>query len=236
MNTDTTSIVRPASNLAALASQINAEHTAAAAAFVTGIDRARACGELLLHAKRLCAHGQWLPWLERNCPGVGNRQAQKYMRLARNWEKLKLANANSGAHLPINAALAELAAPAITDDDVPELPHHVADWLAAGREVLGTQPGFLDDGDSDADFYVVRLVPSATHPGYVFVGSYVGSEQVVTKKPVRLAGVGRTLKSQGITPNALAALEWCEGGGAAAENPWLDRVWAVEPVWKSGVV
>lgn len=46
------------------------------------IDHARECGELLVQAKDQIGHGGFLVWLTDNCR-VKPRQAQKYMRLAR---------------------------------------------------------------------------------------------------------------------------------------------------------
>ena len=107
--------VRPAVDLAQLASRINDEHAAAIAAFGVGVDRARSCGLLLNEAKRLCRHGEWLPWLAKNCPAVGVRQAQKYMRLAAKWAELASANANPDSHSTIDKALATLAESAPAD-------------------------------------------------------------------------------------------------------------------------
>ena len=38
----------------------------------------------------------WLPWLKKNCPGIGHRTAQKY---------IALANANRGSHLNQSTSL-----------------------------------------------------------------------------------------------------------------------------------
>jgi hypothetical protein len=65
-----------------LASRIREAHTGVAAAFVSAIDRAIDAGETLIIAKKskLIPHGQWGKFLKR-C-GVGDRQAERYMRLA----------------------------------------------------------------------------------------------------------------------------------------------------------
>lgn len=41
-------------------------------------------GADLLKAKATLRHGQWLPWLAKNCPAVSDRTANAYMRLASN--------------------------------------------------------------------------------------------------------------------------------------------------------
>jgi hypothetical protein len=60
---------------------------------------------LLLRAKELVEHGQWLLWLAENIDFTP-RQAQKLMRLASKWNEIQAApNANSGTHLTsINGA------------------------------------------------------------------------------------------------------------------------------------
>jgi hypothetical protein len=46
-------------------------------------DRKLRCGRDLLAAKAQVSPGLWLVWLEANCPDVGERSAQMYMRLAK---------------------------------------------------------------------------------------------------------------------------------------------------------
>lgn len=40
-------------------------------------------GEMLNHAKKIVGHGNWLPWLETNCPKLTEQSAQRYMKLAK---------------------------------------------------------------------------------------------------------------------------------------------------------
>ena len=74
--------IKASNSLADLAARINAEHEAATASILTAIQRAIAAGKLLLEAKAQLKHGQWLPWLKRNCKFPA-RTATHYMRLAR---------------------------------------------------------------------------------------------------------------------------------------------------------
>lgn len=54
----------------------NNDHFAAAnASMRRGVEHAIAGGTLLLEAKGLVAHGEWIPWLQENCK-IGPRQAQ----------------------------------------------------------------------------------------------------------------------------------------------------------------
>lgn len=98
-------------NLGALAKRINAEHELFLAVTFKGLEHARNVGEMLTQAKEEFAHGEWLPWVEKNL-SFGKRQAQKYMRLAERWKEIK---ANRDALLGIDAALRLLV------DDLPEL-------------------------------------------------------------------------------------------------------------------
>jgi phage N-6-adenine-methyltransferase len=91
-----------------LAEAIEREHQAATRAARASIEHAIRCGELLLQAKALVAHGEWLPWIKSNL-SFGPRQAQKYCRLAEHDDLLQMRT--PGSHLSINDALAALADP-----------------------------------------------------------------------------------------------------------------------------
>jgi hypothetical protein len=70
----------PESELNRLARAVRAEHQAAEAAFESAVRHAQRCRVLLLEAKALCGHGEWLPWLRE--VGVPFQTASTYMRLA----------------------------------------------------------------------------------------------------------------------------------------------------------
>jgi Protein of unknown function (DUF3102) len=120
--------------LPALASSINEHLRAANAAVKRGLDHAIAAGLLLLEAKELVAHGQWLPWLQAN--HIGARQAQTYMRLARNRHKLDAIKNESDSYLTIAAAEALVGRPR------PEQPHGLPGQLdlLGGPEVPPPPP------------------------------------------------------------------------------------------------
>ena len=63
-----------------LANRIRDAHTGVGAAFSSAMDRAIDAGQTLSIAKGLVPHGQWGKYLK-HC-GVGERQAERYMRLA----------------------------------------------------------------------------------------------------------------------------------------------------------
>ena len=66
---------------------------------------------LLIEAKELVQHGDWLPWLESNTEVVP-RQCQKYMRLAENWDEIEAKCESGGTYFGgINDALKLIAKP-----------------------------------------------------------------------------------------------------------------------------
>jgi hypothetical protein len=72
---------RLSNSLTDLADRINIAAQESALAEVTSAAKAIEAGTLLIEAKQLCRHGEWLPFLER--AGTPERKAQRYMRLAR---------------------------------------------------------------------------------------------------------------------------------------------------------
>ncbi len=86
---------------AALAAKINHEHDLACKDTRSALEHVVAAGELLIEAKASLPHGAWIPWV-RDHTHVSPRQAQKYMRVARNKSAL-------GAHLTLTEALIGLA-------------------------------------------------------------------------------------------------------------------------------
>jgi len=113
-----------------LTQDIRREHEAAQRAFASAVEHAVRCGELLAEAKAQIRHGEWLPWLAENFP-ASVRTAQGYMRLAAQ------PNAQALAHLGIEGALRQLAAPpAVHLDEADE------------RRLLHDAHGRLEDTES----------------------------------------------------------------------------------------
>lgn len=94
-------------SLADLAARIRAEHEATAVALKRSVEHAMAAGDLLIEAKKLLKHGQWLPWLDEHCV-MSERTAQLYMRCARNREAIEAKSATAIADLNLNEAAALL--------------------------------------------------------------------------------------------------------------------------------
>jgi hypothetical protein len=89
-----------------LAARIRAEHEAASGALKSSVGHAITAGELLIEAKALVKHGQWLPWLQNHC-AISERTAQLYMRCARSRKEIE-ANTQCVADLTLNEAAALL--------------------------------------------------------------------------------------------------------------------------------
>lgn len=96
-------------SLISLAHDICREHEHAYGKAREALEHARRAGELLIEAKAVVEHGQWLPWLATNVP-FSERTAQGYMRLASRWPELEAKSATV-ADLPLRAALKALAEP-----------------------------------------------------------------------------------------------------------------------------
>ena len=90
-----------------LARRVNVAFRESRRAFCRSIEHAIECGTLLIEAKELVRHGNWITWLEANTE-VSPRAAQKLIRLARNQDAI-MANAPDRAHLAVNSALELIA-------------------------------------------------------------------------------------------------------------------------------
>ncbi len=75
-------------DLTKLAAEINQQHEQCLDAFRTTLAHAVRTGELLLQAKSAVERGGWVPWVEANCR-VSLREAQRYMKLAKEISKLQ---------------------------------------------------------------------------------------------------------------------------------------------------
>jgi hypothetical protein len=109
-------LVAGSNRLPILGVGINDHLAAAEAATKRGLEHAIAAGLLMIEAKGLVDHGKWLLWLQANCH-VGVRQAQTFMRLARNRHKVEAFKNAAAAHLTIATAEALVGRPR------PERPH-----------------------------------------------------------------------------------------------------------------
>jgi hypothetical protein len=93
-----------------LAVEIEAHHQSAYRLAAGAVDHALRCGDLLIEAKGRVKHGEWLPWL-RSVTTISIRQAQNYMRLAKNRTEIEAAKTQRLSYLPIRDAIALLTEP-----------------------------------------------------------------------------------------------------------------------------
>ena len=147
-------------HLTELADQVRDAIVASDAAHLTATAKALEAGNLLIAAKEECQHGDWLPFLER--AGLGERQAQRLMQLARSGLK-----SDTVSHLGgIKAAL-----------------NWLANWaLPAGDEVIYVS---LDHRVDASDGWVACILPSEITGHYnVTVIGPQGATYTTTGKPV----------------------------------------------------
>jgi hypothetical protein len=91
----------------------NASYAACRGAAESALAHAIDTGRHLAAAKVEVAHGDWLPWLAKNCPDISPRTAQRCMQL--HGQRDELANTSRATHLSLAAALELLAQPAEAD-------------------------------------------------------------------------------------------------------------------------
>ena len=77
----------PKNKTKGIAALINIELKAVENSFGSATKHALAAGDLLIKAKALVRHGEWLPWLEKNC-NCTRQMAANYMRLAANGKRV----------------------------------------------------------------------------------------------------------------------------------------------------
>ena len=123
-----------------LAARINSEHEACHASMRKGLEHALKAGALLLEAKAGLPHGEWLPWLKENCPDIGERTVQRYMRLAENRDELGAKSATV-ADLSMRAAEKALTTPREIEGTDPTLASYLP-W--SERNVPPEHQAFLE--------------------------------------------------------------------------------------------
>jgi hypothetical protein len=186
-------------SLVDLAARIRTEHNGAQAAVKRGIEHVIAAGELLIEAKAQLKHGQWLPWLEEHC-GLSDRTASRYMRVARNKDKLgenghvsdlSLRGAVDAltAHIPpdVSEELAKANSKCVElwIEDASRRYPHTAEAFANGFADLPKPVEVLEVFETAAaDFMrpLASIRESSTAPGYYDVFYLDGCSEIVTGK------------------------------------------------------
>lgn len=105
-------------SLDALAIRINEQQEQIEQAWGMTLELAKQAGEMLIEAKRLAGHGNWLPWLEAKCR-VSASMAEKYMKIAKGWDLLAAGNPEHVPNLSIRDAVKLLTKPRSPKAEVP---------------------------------------------------------------------------------------------------------------------
>jgi DNA N-6-adenine-methyltransferase (Dam) len=111
----------------------NHEHALCQVAVESAVQHAIRAGEALIEAKKRVAHGEWLGELRANFVGSIDL-AEKYMRLARNSERVL--NLTERSIRKALAALSDSTIASLTSSESDEW-YTPAEYIAAAREVLG---------------------------------------------------------------------------------------------------
>lgn len=126
-------------SLDALAIRINEQQAKIEQAWGMTLELAKQAGEMLIEAKRLAGHGNWLPWLETNCR-VSASMAEKYVKIAKGWDVLAAGNPEHVPNLGIRDAVKLLAKPRSPKDEMPPTIDAEFTELAAEAEAPPTDP------------------------------------------------------------------------------------------------
>ncbi|MGY2988721.1 DUF3102 domain-containing protein [Bradyrhizobium sp. USDA 4508] len=163
--------------LPVLADEIKAALKGLTATATTAFEYAVSVGDKLVEAKALLHHGEWLPWLNDHC-SLSERQAQKYMRIARAKEALA-AKAPLTADLTIERAI---------------------EVLAVAKPISLLPPaGFMRLGEYKSCNVVIA--PSYQHPGFFYVTRYIWA-----KHTGEIVGGRRPMRSDYVEPMIVAML------------------------------
>ena len=82
-----------------LAVKINEKLNQINVAMLSVVPRAMELGDLLKQAKQMVGHGQFITWLDANCPGLPKRTAERYMWYADNRAEVEAKAKEKGANL-----------------------------------------------------------------------------------------------------------------------------------------
>jgi hypothetical protein len=183
--------------LADLAQRINDAHEQVVDSARTTLERAIACGKLLLEAKELVPHGEWAAWIENNFRGSA-RSSQAYMRVANGLPQLESAVT---ADLSLDQALKLLSEPkAETTLAV------LADHKPIQDKKVIPAPGMrlIFDHDRGPDGHDYVAVEPSEHEHYFYVTRIQlpageGGIAEGLKKPIFCSFVDFTIDSMGGT-------------------------------------
>ena len=98
----------------------------------------RRWGELMVEAKKLVPRGEWLPYLEKNFPEFGQRQAQRYMQIAKDPTKTLASVTSRGLNTTHESYL-------VTRPQTPSNLQHLIRKLDPKAELDQIQKDFFND-------------------------------------------------------------------------------------------
>jgi len=153
--------------LDSLASTINDRHRRALSLAGSALEYARECGQALNEAKGQVPHGAWQSWLANNCPGISDRQTQKYMQVERQWDFIAAANVDGLA--TIDGALARIAeqkpmSNAPPEAHVPEETYTDTDHSTQCEERSDPESSVTSPTLLDVELDTERSDPQESHP------------------------------------------------------------------------
>jgi hypothetical protein len=125
-----------------LAPLINAEHDACVRSLQQAADHAFKAGDLLIKAKGLVPHGQWLDWLAEHTD-IAERTAQVYMQMA---ERIEIENRSTCCGLSIREILESIKVPRLADQT--GAPATATGDPDEGEDTDDEAVGDGDDGDA----------------------------------------------------------------------------------------
>ena len=145
---------RQADDLAKLARTIRKCHATIGRAYDhmrihsdTALNSAMAAGDALHAAKKKLGHGKWLPWLEKHC-GLSECEAQRYMRLAKNREKIEAeieANPARVTDLSLRGALRLISPPKVIEAAAEPTPTEAVEEPIESSILTGPATHWLED-------------------------------------------------------------------------------------------
>jgi len=188
-------------SLSSIAQRINDHHGQATRHAKTAIDHARQAGELLLEAKALVNHGEWITWLSDNCD-VSPRQCQRYMRVVTHWELI--AKNDAASYLTIDDAIQAANNRITVKDD----PTSEDSWT---RKLEALQPeNMLVASFAHGCSFVFAAATNRDyfhHYAYFWLDDCEGGEAQETQRPVLLSATARALSREGFNADEFVEVD-----------------------------
>jgi hypothetical protein len=114
------------------------------------VEKALLCGRELNAVKKELGHGNWLPWLKTHCPGIPERTAQNYMRLAnpKHVSDLKRPNGLRQAYIAVGIIKTDVDArttepPDFLEDDTLPIKYLVRELMLILKPISTPEPEML---------------------------------------------------------------------------------------------